>query len=129
MILALLAGLIGARFVHVLANGAYYAERPQEIVLPLDGGLSLHGGLVAGLGMVALLALVGSPGHPGSVRRLLIVAAALVIPVSMGLLGGWLACLLRGCAYGVRFRRLSVFTRRTGQIWSASMPSGCRARR
>ena len=30
----------------------------------------------------------------------MIAAAALVVPVSMGLLGGWLACLLRGCAFG-----------------------------
>ena len=100
VLLALLAGLIGARLVHVLANGAYYAERPAEILLPVDGGLSFHGGLVVGLGIVALLALVGSPGHPGSLRRLLIVAAALAVPLSVGLLGGWLACLLRGCAYG-----------------------------
>ena len=100
VLLALLAGLIGARLVHVLANGAYYAERPTEILLPVDGGLSFHGGLLAGLAIVALLALAGSPGHPGSLRRLLIAAAALVVPVSMGLLGGWLACLLRGCAFG-----------------------------
>ena len=100
VLLGLLAGLIGARFVHVLANGAYYAERPAEILVPVDGGLSFHGGMLAGLGMIALLALAGSPGHPGSLRRLLIVAAALVVPLSIGLLGGWLACLLRGCAYG-----------------------------
>ena len=103
VLLALLAGLIGARLVHVLVNGGYYAERPAEILLPLDGGLSFHGGLLVGLGIVALLALAGSPGHPGSVRRLLIVAAALVVPLSLGLLGGWLACLLRGCAYGRAF--------------------------
>ena len=99
-LLALLAGLIGARLVHVLANRAYYAERPAEVFLPLDGGLSFHGGLLAGLGVVALLALAGSLGHPGSRRRLLLAAAVLVVPLSVGLLGGWLACLLRGCAYG-----------------------------
>ena len=100
VLLALLAGLIGARLVHVLANGAYYAERPLEIILPFDGGLSFHGGLLAGLGIVALLALTGTPGHPGSLRRVLIVAGALVVPLILGLLGGWLACVLRGCAYG-----------------------------
>ncbi len=100
VLLALVAGLIGARLVHVVANGAYYAERPAEIVLPLDGGLSFHGGLLIGLGTIAVLTLVGTPRAPGSLRRLLIVISALVVPLSLGLFGGWLACLLRGCAYG-----------------------------
>jgi prolipoprotein diacylglyceryltransferase len=85
---------------HVLANHAYYVERPSEIILPLDGGLSFHGGLVAGLVAVAILSLIGLPKGPGSFKRLLVVAGALIVPVSIGLLGGWLACLLRGCAYG-----------------------------
>ena len=99
-LVALLVSVICARLVHVLANRAYYVERPVEIVPPLDGGLSFHGGLVAGLATVTLLSLVGMPRRPGSPRRLLIVAGALVVPLTIGLLGGWLACLLRGCAYG-----------------------------
>ncbi len=97
--------------------------------MPFDGGLSFHGGLLAGLGIVALLALTGTPGHPGSLRRVLIVAGALVVPLILGLLGGWLACVLRGCAYGHALKPPQRFTHRTGPTWSASMPFGCRARR
>lgn len=100
VLVALVAGLIGARLVHVLANGAYYAERPADALLSLDGGMSFHGGLFAGLAVVTIAALRRPSAPPRSFGRLLVVIGALVVPLSLGVFGGWLACLLRGCAYG-----------------------------
>ncbi|MBE2233077.1 MAG: prolipoprotein diacylglyceryl transferase, partial [Anaerolinea sp.] len=53
-LLALLAGVIGARVGHVLANWAYYGERQAAMLDLRDGGLSWHGGLLAGLAALAL---------------------------------------------------------------------------
>jgi prolipoprotein diacylglyceryltransferase len=55
-LLALLAGVIGARVGHVLANWAYYGERQAAMFDLRDGGLSWHGGLLAGLAALALAA-------------------------------------------------------------------------
>jgi phosphatidylglycerol:prolipoprotein diacylglycerol transferase len=46
---ALLAGLVGARLVHVLAFWPHYASEPlRTVALWQDGGLSFYGGLAAG---------------------------------------------------------------------------------
>lgn len=100
-VLALLAGVIGARVGHVLANWAYYGERLTAILDLRDGGLSWHGGLLAGLAAVALAAAfqrTDAPPYPLRVQEML---ALLAVPLAIGLLGGWLACLLTGCAYGL----------------------------
>ncbi len=100
-VLALAAGAVGARAGHVLANWAYYGEQPAAIFDLRDGGLSWHGGVLAGL---AVLALAAARRHDHATLYALRLGdrlAVLIVSLSIGLLGGWLACLLAGCAYGL----------------------------
>lgn len=99
-LLALAAGLIGARAGHVLANWEYYAEQGAAVFDLRDGGLSWHGGLLAGLLALAVAAAWQRHGASPFVLRLRQILAVLIVPLALGLLGGWLACLLAGCAYG-----------------------------
>lgn len=99
-LLLLAAGFIGARAGHVLANWEYYSEHWLAIFRLDDGGLSWHGGLAAGLLALAAAAAWQRTGDLPYVLRLRRLLAALVAPLALGLLGGWTACLLAGCAYG-----------------------------
>src|SRR6185369_10804579 len=47
--LALLGGLIGARLYYVLFNLDYYAQFPSKIFAVWEGGLAIHGGVIAGV--------------------------------------------------------------------------------
>jgi phosphatidylglycerol:prolipoprotein diacylglycerol transferase len=99
-LVALAAGVLAGRIVHVLANWEYYAERPGAILSLVEGGLSFHAGLLAGL--AALLAYAWWQQDRTADRgmgftRLL---GAVLPALALGLVGGWLACLLGGCAYG-----------------------------
>jgi phosphatidylglycerol:prolipoprotein diacylglycerol transferase len=47
--LALLGGLVGARFYYVLFNLDYYAAAPSRIFAVWEGGLAIHGGVIAGI--------------------------------------------------------------------------------
>lgn len=47
--LLILLGLIGARLYYCLVNFSYYAEYPLQILNIRQGGLSIHGMLIAGL--------------------------------------------------------------------------------
>ena len=45
---AVVAGLIGARLYEVIFNWDYYGRFPEKIVAVWEGGLAMHGGLIAG---------------------------------------------------------------------------------
>lgn len=45
----LLIGIVGARIYYVLFEWGYYAKHPNEIIAIWQGGLAIHGGLIAGL--------------------------------------------------------------------------------
>ena len=45
---AVLAGFLGARLYEVLFNWDYYGPHPGKIVAVWEGGLAIHGGLIAG---------------------------------------------------------------------------------
>ncbi len=47
--LALLGGLVGARFYYVLFNLDYYAAFPAKILAVWEGGLAIHGGVLGGV--------------------------------------------------------------------------------
>lgn len=47
-LIVLVVGFIGARFYHVLNESDYYSHHASEILKVWNGGLALHGGLVAG---------------------------------------------------------------------------------
>jgi phosphatidylglycerol---prolipoprotein diacylglyceryl transferase len=46
---AIVAGLVGARLYYVLFNWDYYGVAPWKIVAIWEGGLAIHGGLIAGV--------------------------------------------------------------------------------
>lgn len=42
-------GFIGARLYHVLGDWAYYWQNPAKIIAVWEGGLAIHGGIIAGV--------------------------------------------------------------------------------
>lgn len=50
------AGALGARLYYVIFEWSYYAQHPAEILNFRSGGLAIHGGLIAGIGLGLLLA-------------------------------------------------------------------------
>lgn len=49
IVVAVLCSLVGARLYYVLFNLRYYASQPLKIVAVWEGGLAIHGGLLAGI--------------------------------------------------------------------------------
>lgn len=48
VVLAVLAGLVGARLYYVAFNWSEYSQHPLKILAVWEGGLAIHGGLIAG---------------------------------------------------------------------------------
>lgn len=48
IVLTVLAALVGARLYYVLFNWEYYGTHPAKILAVWEGGLAIHGGLIAG---------------------------------------------------------------------------------
>ncbi len=48
IVVTVLASLVGARIYYVLFNWDYYSAHPSKIVAIWEGGLAIHGGLIAG---------------------------------------------------------------------------------
>src|SRR5713101_4308711 len=46
---SILAGLVGARIYEVIFNWDYYGQYPSKIIAVWEGGLAIHGGLIAGV--------------------------------------------------------------------------------
>jgi phosphatidylglycerol:prolipoprotein diacylglycerol transferase len=46
---SILAGLVGARLYEVIFNWDYYGQHPAKILAVWEGGLAIHGGLIAGI--------------------------------------------------------------------------------
>lgn len=94
---AAVGALVGARLMYVALDIGYYWENPAAIVGIGEGGLaglSLHGGVLGGLGA----------GIFFSMRRKLrfFVLADLVAPsVALGTAIARIGCLLNGCCYGL----------------------------
>ena len=51
----IIIGILGARFYYVLFNLNYYLKYPLEILMIWNGGLAIHGGLLAGLLFLSLI--------------------------------------------------------------------------
>lgn len=99
-IAALVAGLIGARALHVALEWDYFADRTDEIDNLRLGGMAWHGGLIAAIPAAWLAArLRGVP------FRAWADAAALAIP--LGLIGAWRGCRYAGCGYGYEVQTLA----------------------
>ncbi len=55
LIIAVICGLIGSRFIYVITNLPYYLDNPAQIIRIDQGGLSFHGALIGGIGSFALI--------------------------------------------------------------------------
>ena len=94
-LIALLAGLIGARIGYVATHWSYFSQRPDQAFYFWQGGLSWAAGAfgaLIGLGVYVLLSR-----H--SFWRLV---DALAIPAAIVASAAWLGCLIDRCAYGFR---------------------------
>lgn len=91
---ATIAGLVGARLYYVLfSEPATYLAHPWEIFAVWHGGLSMHGGLIAGI--LAGGWFIRRRGLP--FRRF---ADAAALGLILGQTFGQIACLLNGDTYG-----------------------------
>lgn len=111
-LLALIVGALGGRLAFILTQWDYYAEQPERILSINQGGISWHAAVLSGL--LALIGYAaatsgGSPEElrarprltfPSVLRRVTSLLGVMLPALALGLLGGWLACLLAGCAYG-----------------------------
>jgi phosphatidylglycerol:prolipoprotein diacylglycerol transferase len=93
-IAATVGGLIGARLLYVIVNGAYYGANLAEALMIWRGGLAWPGAAVGGL--AALWFYTRRTREP-----LLPIIDALALPLAILGLLTWSGCLAAGCAYGV----------------------------
>jgi prolipoprotein diacylglyceryltransferase len=99
-IAAVLAGIAGARLLHVALEWDYFSGFRGEITKISLGGLAWHGALLAGvLAGLVVANLRRVPFRPWTD------AVALVWPV--GLIAAWIACRRAGCGYGYEVRTLA----------------------
>lgn len=90
----LLGGLIGSRLVYVAVSWLYYQDHILESLQFYRGGLSWPGALAGGLVALAVFAALNHIPLAGLADDMIPLLAALSV-------GGWLGCLVAGCAYGV----------------------------
>jgi phosphatidylglycerol:prolipoprotein diacylglycerol transferase len=81
------ASIVGARLLHVVANHAYYAANPSQILSVWQGGLSSFGGLLFGIPVGVILARRRCPELP-SIRALDLVSPVLMAAWGVGRLLG-----------------------------------------
>jgi phosphatidylglycerol:prolipoprotein diacylglycerol transferase len=90
----LVAGVVGARAMYVALNWSDFAARPTEILyIWREGGLSFHGGLLAGV--IAGLVFARRTGTP-----FLALADMTAPSLALGYGIARFGCLLNGCCYG-----------------------------
>ena len=94
-LIALLAGLLGARIGYVATHWNYFSARPEEAAFFWQGGLSWSAGAVAALIALALYAMFSRR----SIRSLI---DELAIPAVIVASAAWLGCLIDRCAYGLK---------------------------
>jgi phosphatidylglycerol---prolipoprotein diacylglyceryl transferase len=93
-VVMLFAAIAGARLLFVALNWREYSHRLLDIGALWEGGMSFHGGVIAGVGAGVLF-----------MRRrrlpLLPMADAAAPGIALGYAIGRLGCFLNGCCYGV----------------------------
>jgi len=95
----IIGGIIGGRIGFVIANAGAFGEDWLRAFRIWEGGLSFHGAFLGGLLVIAILALFQRRREdPASFWEL---TDAITPGLALGLVFGWTACLLGGCAYGI----------------------------
>ncbi len=98
-LVALGLGLLGARAGHVLLNWDYFAYNSRQILALRAGGLDWHGGLLAGL-----LGLWIVARWRGLALNRLLDLLAPALPLLA--LAGWWGCRAANCAFGAELNSL-----------------------
>lgn len=82
----IIIGIIGARLYYVLFNFSYYLDNPVEIFQIWNGGLAIHGGIIAGL----LFIIYYCKKHEVSLWKILdIIVVGLIIAQAIGRWGNF----------------------------------------
>lgn len=82
----IIIGIIGARLYYVLFNFSYYLDNPVEIFQIWNGGLAIHGGIIAGL----LFIIYYCKKHEVSLWKMLdIIVVGLIIAQAIGRWGNF----------------------------------------
>lgn len=88
-----IAGIVGARLLHVFLNFSYYLKYPLEIIMLNHGGLAYQGGLFCGLGIAIL--------YSRRKKISFLKTTDYFIPyVALAQSLGRIGCFLNGCCYG-----------------------------
>ena len=104
---AMVAAVLGARLLFVVEHIEDFVREPASVLAVWQGGLTLYGGVVAGV-----LAGVVAAGRLGLPRW--VVADALAPSLALGTAFGRVGCFLNGCCYG----------RPTTLPWGVVFPAG-----
>ena len=105
VLVALVSGVLGARMLYVLEHVAEVRREWGSVLALWQGGLTLYGGLVAGVfGGLLMAKRLGLPTW--------VVADALAPSLAIGGAIGRVGCFLNGCCYG----------RPTSLPWGVSFP-------
>lgn len=82
----IIIGIIGARLYYVLFNLSYYLDNPVEILQIWNGGLAIHGGIIAGL----LFIIYYCKKHEVNLWKMLdIIVVGLIIAQAIGRWGNF----------------------------------------
>lgn len=82
----IIIGIIGARLYYVLFNLSYYLDNPVEIFQIWNGGLAIHGGIIAGL----LFIIYYCKKHEVNLWKILdIIVVGLIIAQAIGRWGNF----------------------------------------
>lgn len=82
----IILGIIGARLYYVLFNLPYYLDNPLEILEIWNGGLAIHGGIIAGL----LFIIYYCKKHEVNIWKMLdIIVVGLIIAQAIGRWGNF----------------------------------------
>ena len=82
----IIASIIGARLYYVVFNLSYYLQHPLEILEIWNGGLAIHGGIIAGL---ISLVIFCKKHHENLMRILDIVVVGLILGQAIGRWGNF----------------------------------------
>lgn len=92
-LLILIAGIVGARALHVLVNPGFYAGHPADIFFVWRGGLAFYGGMICAIGVSWIFIVkMKMPFY----RTVDFIAPYLALGHAIGRIG----CFLNGCCFG-----------------------------